>query len=277
MTVAIDIILPVFGVILIGYLAARLNVFGRSDIEGPSRFVFTFAIPMLTFRSLATADFPSAMPWDFLLSYYGGVFVVFGAGMGLARAGFGRPPESLGIYALGSGFSNTVLLGIPLVLTAFGPRASVPLFMIITFHSFLLMPAVTTILETGRGGGTGTWRWWHNTMVSLLRNPIILGLLAGVAVNLSGFELPKAVDAVTGALGTTATPGALFAMGASLSQYRVAGNLGEAVAVSGVKLLLHPLLVWGLATVVFDDEQLWASVAVLMAALPSGVMMFVFA
>ncbi len=277
MNIVLDIILPVFGVVFIGYVAGRFSWIGREAIEGLSTFVFNFAIPALLFRSLATAELPADIPWGYLISYYAGVFTVFALGIAAARFWFAQPLEGQGIFALGAGFSNTVLLGIPLILTAFGEQASVPIFLIISFHSFLLMPTVTTIIEFGRGQGESVSQLWITTFKSLFTNPIILGLLAGMTFNLFSFGIPHALDSVAQMLGAAATPGALFAMGASLSQYRVAGNLSEAGVLSVFKLIVHPSVVWLLATFVFQIEPLWIAVAVVMAAMPTGVNMYLFA
>ncbi|MDH3695411.1 MAG: AEC family transporter, partial [Gammaproteobacteria bacterium] len=173
--------------------------------------------------------------------------------------------------------SNTVLLGIPLILTAFGEQASVPIFLIIYFHSFLLMPTVTTIIELGQGRGKSIGQLWLSTFKSLFTNPVILGLFAGMSFNLLNLPIPHAIDSVAQMLGAAATPGALFAMGASLSQYRVAGNLPAAGVLSVLKLVIHPLIVWLLAVFAFDIEPLWIAVAVVMAAMPTGVNMYLFA
>ncbi len=277
MHIVLDIILPVFGVVFIGFIAARLNWIGRDAIEGLSAFVFSFAIPALLFRSIAMTELPVDIPWRYLISYYGGVFCVFAVGIAAARLWFRQPLEGQGIFALGAGFSNTVLLGIPLILTAFGEQATVPLFLIISFHSFLLMPTVTTIIEFGRGQGESVGRLWLSTLKSLFTNPIILGLLTGLIFNLLKLGVPAALDSVAQMLGAAATPGALFAMGASLSQYRIAGKITEALVLSVIKLLLHPLIVWLLAAIIFRLEPLWIAVAVVMAAMPSGINMYLFA
>jgi len=68
--VILDIVLPVFGVMVIGYGAARLGFFSEQTCRVLTRFVFNFAIPALLFRSLATTDLPPVLPWGHLLSYY---------------------------------------------------------------------------------------------------------------------------------------------------------------------------------------------------------------
>lgn len=276
MEIVLNIILPVFGVLLLGYGAAWADLFDAAANRGLSLFAFNFAIPLLLFRSMAHADLPDAMPWGFLASYYIGAFIVFGLGMAVGWL-FSRRLDEQGILGLGAAFSNNAMLGIPLVLTTFGDTAALPLFLLISFHSLLLLPVATTIIEIGRGQ-SGALRYipW-NAIKGLIGNPLILALLAGLTFNLSDLAVPKFLDAMAVALGAAAAPCALFAMGGTLRQHRISGNRMEVSSLVSIKLLLHPLLVWALGTWVFTMASLWTRVAVVIAALPAGVTTYLFA
>ena len=139
------------------------------------------------------------------------------------------------------------------------------------------MPTVTVLLELGRGRSGGLWRIPLQVLRGLFSNPVIVGMLLGLGFNLLHLSIPTPLDNLAKTLGQAATPCALFAMGAALSRYRVAGNLPESLTLVGLKTLLHPLLVWLLATFVFTLPPLWTGVAVLIAALPTGVNAFLFA
>jgi hypothetical protein len=110
----------------------------------------------------------------------------------------------------------------------------------------------------------------------LASNPILWGLLGGVAINLLGLSLPAALERWTALVAGAAVPCALFSMGASLRAYRIAGALRVALVVVAIKLVVCPLAVWALATVVFDVPPLWAKVAILLAAMPVGVNVYLF-
>ena len=277
MALILDIILPVFGLVMLGFVAAKATWFDEGAIRGLSLFVFNFAIPVMLFRTLAQVELPETIEWGFLLSYYIGALAVFGLGMASAGLLFGRPLEAQGAAGLTAGYSNTVLLGIPLVLTAFGDAAALPLFLLVAFHSLLLFPTATAVIEAGRGRGEGLRRLPLVTAIGLARNPIVAGLALGLGFNLLGLPIPGPVDAVAATLGQAALPCATFAMGASLARYRIAGSLGESAVLIALKTLVHPVLVWLLATRVFSVDPLWASVAVVMAALPTGVNAYLFA
>ena len=277
MALILDIILPVFGLVILGFVAAKAKWFDEGAIRGLSLFVFNFAIPVMLFRTLARVEMPEAIEWGFLLSYYIGALTVFALGMASAGILYRRPLEAQGAAGLTAGYSNTVLLGIPLILTTFGDDAALPLFLLVAFHSLLLFPIGTAVIEAGRGRGAGLRNLPLVTAKGMAKNPIMVGLVLGLAFNLLDLGIPGPVDTIAETLGQAALPCATFAMGASLAQYRIAGSLGESGILIGLKILIHPLLVWLLATMVFDVAPLWASVAIVMAALPTGVNAYLFA
>jgi predicted permease len=135
-----------------GYAATFTRVFNRDAANALASFVFYFAIPVMMFRNMATTALPEAIAWGYLLSYLIGVALVFGIGMTAARLGFGGSFERQAIIGFGSAFGNSVLLGIPLVLTALGEQASLPLFLLLAFHSGAL-GNVRFSAAFGRSGG----------------------------------------------------------------------------------------------------------------------------
>jgi predicted permease len=277
MELIFGIILPVFGTLGLGYAAARFGVFDEAANRGLSLFVFNFALPLMLFRAIARADLPDALPWGYLLSYYLGAFAVFALAMAAGRVLFGRRLAEQGVLGLGAAFSNTGMLGIPLVMTAFGPSAALPLFVMIACHSLLMLPPTTALIEAGQGGRRSLGTLLLNLVTSVAATPIIWGLSAGLVFALAGFAIPGPLDAVASGLGAAATPCALFALGASLTRYSLGGHLKEPAVLVTLKTVVHPLLVWLLATRVFDVPQLWAMTAVTLAALPSGITPYLFA
>ena len=260
-----------------GYAATFTRVFGRDAANALAAFVFYFAIPVMMFRNMATTELPETIAWGYLGSYFLGVAVVFGIGMTTARLAFGGSFERQALIGFGSAFGNSVLLGIPLVLTSFGEQASLPLFLLLAFHSTVLFTAITVILEAGRGGGEALRAVPLRALKGLLGNPIIWGMAGGIGFSLLGLRLPGAIERFAVLLAGAAVPCALFSVGASLRAYRLVGALQPALLMVALKLVLQPLAVWLLAVWVFDVPPLWAKVVVLMAALPVGVNVYVFA
>jgi malonate transporter len=260
-----------------GYAATFTRVFDRAAADALASFVFYFAIPVMLFRNMATTALPEAIAWGYLLSYFLGVAIVFAVGMAIARPAFGGSFERQAIIGFGSAFGNSVLLGIPLVLTSFGDAASLPLFLLLAFHSTVLFTAITVIIEAGRGGGAALRAVPWRALTGLLANPILWGMAGGIGFSLLDLELPDAIERWADMMAGAAVPCALFSVGASLRAYRIVGALRPALLMVALKLIGHPLAVWLLATLVFDVPPLWAKVVILIAALPVGVNVYVFA
>jgi predicted permease len=277
MPTLLDAVLPVFGVVVVGYVAVRLRWLGGEAVRGLSLFVFNFALPAMLFRTLALTRLPDRIEWEFLVSFYGAALIVFAIGMAVARRTFGRPLVGQGLAGLTASYSNTVLLGIPIVLAAFGVEATVPLFLVVATQNLVLFPPATALIEAGLGRDRSLRGLLGPTIAALTKNPIVVSLTLGLLFNLLHLRTPGPVDTVVAALGSAAIPTATFALGATLARYRIAGSLGEAGLLICGKMLVQPLLVWLLATLVFDLAPLWTSVAVLMAGLPTGINAYLFA
>lgn len=272
----LEVVLPLFGLMALGFAAVRVGLIQQGGVRGLVLFVFNFSIPSLLLRSMAEMQFPADMEWGFLIAFYAGSFVTYGGGALLGRFVFGRPLADQAIFAMGAGFSNVVLMGIPITLTALGPEAALPMFLIIGFHSATFMPITVAIIQAGQPNGpTGVARV-RGIAADVLKNPIILGIIFGAAVNFIGTGIWIPVDRVLELLGTAAVPCALFAMGASLSGYPLAGDVPPALALTGLKLIVHPLIVWVVAVPVLGLSGLWAAVPVVMAAMPSAVNVYLF-
>ncbi len=276
MTVLLQVVAPIFGILALGFLSARLGALNPAAVRGLVLFVFNFAIPILLFRSLAITALPPDIQWSFLLSYYGGALTAYGLGIAAGRWVFRRPMADQAIFGMGAGFSNTVLIGIPVLFTAYGDEATLPTLLIIAFHGPVLMAATAGLVQLGRMGQLSLAEQARGVVGDIVRNPIILGLLLGIAANLSGLPIPEPIARMAEMLGGTAVPTALFALGASLAAYPLVGNVPPALLLSVLKLVVHPLIVWLLAVPVLGLHGIWVPVAVTMAAMPSGINVYLF-
>ena len=251
-------------------------MFGEAAAAALASFVFYFAIPVLLFRHMATTALPDVIAWGYLGAFYAGTAVAFALGMAIARTAFGGPFERQAIIGFGCAFGNSVLLGVPVVLTGLGEAASLPLFLLLAFHSALLFTVITVVLEVGGARREELREVPKKALRGLAGNPILWGLLGGIAFNLLGLTLPGAVERWSALVAGAAVPCALFSMGASLRAYRIAGALRVALVMVALKLVVCPLAVWALATFVFEMPPLWAKVAIVLAAMPVGVNVYLF-
>ncbi|HNB52488.1 MAG TPA: AEC family transporter [Anaerolineales bacterium] len=271
------VIFPVFAIALAGYLSARFKILDQRDVEGISKFVFAIAIPILLFNSLADVTLPEEINWQFWLSYYLISLLIYAVAVWISHRWFGHTPREQAIFGLGASYSNMVLVGLPIISTGLGEDALLPIFLLISIHSATLFFVVTLLVERGDGNGLTVRQVTVLTLKNLSRNPIIIGLMSGLAFNLLKIPIPTMVDDALGTLGDAALPCAIFVLGASLNAYKLAGHFREAWAMIGLKMVVHPLLVAVMALAVFHLDPLWAAVAVMMAGMPVGVNSFIFA
>lgn len=269
----LEIIFPVFAVVGLGYFIAYRRILDERDLRGLSRFVFKLALPFLLFDSLANALVPDEFQWGFMLAYYGVTFFIFGLGILISRAWFKAEPAEQGIFGLGASYSNLVLVGLPIMVAAFGDQATLPLFALISVQSLLMFPLVSLIAQRSAGRPSGL----RVSIRDLLENPILLGLGIGFAFQLLDWQLPGLLNNAVSLIGQAGLPCALVVLGASLREYRVSRPDSRAWTMIGLKLLLQPVLVWVLVFVVLEVEPLWAAVAVMAAGMPTGINAYVLA
>ncbi len=271
------IVLPVFGLIGLGFLASWSRYLPESIGEGLGDFVFMVAIPILLFKTLATAHFPDISPWPLWISYFGGVAVSWTLSDLMLRKLFGRDAKAGIIGGVSAGFSNAVLLGIPLVFTAFGEEGGVPILLIVAVQLPVLMAVSTVLIEwaehrdgtaTGPISPLGIAR---SIALNLVKNPLVIGIIGGTAWRLAGFGYAGPLQVLGDQVAVAAVPCALFALGMSLTKYGVRGHVLPAVLICVLKLVLMPAIVWVLATQVFSLPPFWTAVVTIVAACPTGV------
>jgi predicted permease len=178
---------------------------------------------------------------------------------------------------MGSAYSNALLIGLPLISAGLGEKALLPVFMLISIHSAILFFLVTLFAEGNGGDGRSIGNILRQTLGSLVKNPIIIGLVLGLLANLFSLAIPKPLDTAIGIISGAALPCALFVLGGSLSAYKLAGHFKEAWTLVALKTVIQPFLVWLLAFGVFQLDPLWGAVAVMMAAMPVGVNVYIIA
>jgi malonate transporter and related proteins len=276
MSASIETILFVFILIVLGYGAVALGLLKAEAGDGLSDFVFTFAIPLLLFRTILAAEFGDAAPWGLWATYFTAVAVTWTSGHLIIRRVFGRDARAGVVAGVTAAFSNLVLVGIPLVSGVYGTDGLVILSLIVSVHLVIMMATSIALFEwavrrdgvvTGR---VGIWPLVSGFVVQLLRNPLVIGILCGLAARLSGIEMPALATRLVDSLANVAAPVALFAMGMSLRRFGLHGHLVPALSLSLLKLMLMPAVALAMAWLL-DLPPLTAQVAVIAASLPAGV------
>ncbi|MRX50569.1 AEC family transporter [Paracoccus sp. S-4012] len=281
MVALIDVILPVFLVLGFGYAAARLGLFGDAAIDGVQRFAQNFAVPVLLMQSMARLDLSLDFDLAMLAAFYAGAFAGYFAGWAAARFAFGRGSEDAVAIGFVCMFSNTLLLGLPITERAYGEAALAGNFAIIAMHSPLLYTFGITVMEftRARGQRLSVGSVALRALMGVLRTPLVIGIMAGLALNLAlsaGLVLPQGAWDAVGIMARAAIPAALFGLGGVLHRYRPAGDAGMIAVCVAASLLLHPAITWGVAGALEVGTDGLRS-AVVTAAMPSGVNAYLFA
>lgn len=266
----LSIVLPVFGLIAIGYGARRAKLVLDRTGDGLSEYVFTIAVPALIFKTLTAADLPESQPWGYWFAYFLGAGIVWALAMVIGQRFFKLTRMDNVVAGFSSAQANTVMVGIPLILEAYGKPGAVPLFLLIAIHLPIMMTIATLMAEKGH-------THWRRMTRQLLLHPILLAIFFSTAFRFSGLPVPATIKTIIEMLGASAIPCALIAMGIALYRYGVGEDFKLAATISALKLVLHPLLVYLFAFHVFTMPPVWAGVAVLFASSPAGVNAYLFA
>lgn len=271
------VVLPVFLVMAAGYAATRSGVFSSSAVDGLMVFTQNFAIPCLLFRALVDLDLGAVFDPRLLASFYVGAVTCFVLGILGARLAFGRRPGEAVAIGFGALFSNSVLLGLPIMERAYGADSLSPTFAIISIHApFCYLVGIAT-MEFARADGRGLADTLRAVGRAMFRNALMIGLMLGFVVNLGGIPLPGPLRDALDMMANAALPGALFGLGGILTRYAIRASLAEAGMIAALSLILHPGIAYALSAGVFGLPEGFVRSAVVTAAMAPGVNTYVFA
>ena len=256
--------LPFFALIGTGWLAGRLRLFSAEATAALTKFVFYFALSAMLFGFAAALDIRQLFDPRFALAYVGGSAALWLLAAAAARSR-GAPASEAAMLAHTSVIGNTGFLGVPMLVVLLGPAAIGPVLMVLTIDLVVFSTLITLIVAAARHGRVSL-----GTLLPVLRgligNPMIVAMLAGLGWSALRLPLPAPATEFLSLLGGAATPGALFAIGASLA-LQPARLPGTAATLSFAKLVLHPASV-ALAAWLLAVEPTAAGVMVAAAALP---------
>jgi malonate transporter and related proteins len=274
-------VFPVFAILGFGMLFARRGIFDAAAAGILNRFVFYIGAPALLFSLLNKASV-AEFEWRVLLLYFASEMAIYALGAALARFMFKRAWRESLLLGMTACFVNHVFFVLPMARVLYGDAASAPITAIITVDSVLIFALTIVGLELSVPGSHSG----RKVMTLLLRHPLLQAIAAGMAVNLLGIPLHDGVHTFTGFVGAAASPLALFALGIILSSTSNPGLDKVALTVTGLKVVVHPLLAWALfsslalgaaASPHTPTNPAWISSALLVAAGPCGAMPFVLA
>lgn len=267
----------IFGLVALGYLAGLAGLLRDESGDALADFATTIALPVLLFRTLATSDFGEASPWSLWATYFVAVAASWWLGQFITARVFGRDRRASIIGGIASGFSNLVLLGLPFTLGIFGAAGVSVLSLIVAIHlPVMLGVSVLLFAFADKDGERALGEEALQFLKALATNPLVVGIVLGLVWRFLGFTMPALGQRMVDTFASVAGPLALFAMGLGLRRFGITANFGPGLTLSVIKLVFMPAVALAMA-LAFGLPPLAAKVAVLAAAMPTGINPFLFA
>ena len=269
-----NLLAPFFGLIGLGFFCGKVVRRPEAGLAWMQFFLIYVALPCLFYRLIADKPLDQLTNWPFIaattISTYCAFALSFAAGMWYTK---GDMPQSV-MQGVAGSYSNIGYMGPPLILSALGPQASAPVVLIFVFDNLLLFSLVPLLMAVAGIEKRSFMATIGDIVLKVVTHPFNIATAAGVAASYLHFELPSALDKMSTWLSNAAAPCALFLLGVTVALRPLGRMPGEVPALVFIKLILHPLLVLVLLSIL-GDFGIWAYAAVIMAALPPALNIFV--
>ena len=276
------LVLPLFSLILLGWLVARWRPLPLAGLAWLNVFILYLALPALFFRLLARTPVAEFANGAFLLRTTLATFLVFAACFAIARLARRGDTRVATIQGFAGAYGNIGYMGPPLAIAAFGPEAGVPVALVFCLDNSMHFTLAPLLMALGARGEDGAPRESIPALLGgivrkIVTHPFILSTIAGIVAAVLRWAPPGPLDALLVMLSNAAAPCALFAMGVTAALRPLRRVPPELFWLVPIKLVVHPLVVYLLLAPLPGLEPLWLHAAVLLAALPSATNVFVLA
>ena len=274
MLYVINVVLPVFALILIGYVCGKTRRLGENASTELNRFVVWVALPAQLFHFASNSSWQSLWQPGFITAFFGAGLAVYFLVFGLSWYR-NRDLASASFSGLSASYSNTGYMGIPLCILALGQDGLAPA-VLSTFLVFGLFALATVFIEIGVLAHKKPHEIVWSVFKSLCTNPLLIAPVMGLLWSLGGIALYDPLEQVISFLAAAASPCALVSIGLFLVQKREFVS-SEAWGMSAAKLILQPCIALVIADRILGLPSLWVNAAVLLSALPTGTGPFMLA
>ena len=270
----LNISIPFFALIFLGFVAHAIGFIDAAGARTMSKFAFYVTLPPYMFLKITASEPAAILNWGFVWRYESSTILIYLTAALIAHLLFRLGRLESGIFGLNVAYPNYGYMGIPLAILAFGDGAALPMALIL-FADTIVLLALTACFVAGNDGGPIAAI--KRIAVTMITNPLVLAVLAGLLFSASGLILPQIPLQFGNLLAGAAAPVALFALGATLYGQPVRAAAAEISAISLLKLILHPLLVALFFLGLPGQDPLWVKVAILSSCLPVAANVFMLA
>jgi predicted permease len=268
-------LLPIFAIILTGWLAGASGYMPRALAAPLMRFAYYVAMPALVFLTIADESLHALLDWRFIAAFGGGSMICFAAVMMFARIAGGAGVGKSGMLAAAVSMTNTGFVALPILKTLFGKPGVLAAAIATVFIGAVMFPLLVLLLEIGRYDTSRNIRT-AALFRQIATNPVILATIFGLLWSMLGTRLPGPVASSLTILGEALTPCALFAIGLDLTIAELRERLGLYALLTALKLAVMPLVVYALCVAAGLDRTATVA-AVVCAAVPTAKSAYVLA
>lgn len=235
---------PIYLLIAIGYLTTRASLFAKADMRVLGKFVLNLALPALIFNAMAQRPLGDILNLGYLLAYLVGTLTVMALGLlWCRRSAVAKGPAGV-IAVMGMSCSNSSFVGYPIVLLALPAAAGIAFALTLLVENVIVIPLLLALAERGTTHAESWASQVRQSLVRLARNPLIMGLSAGLLVSLFRLELPVPLAKTISMLAMASGALSLFVIGGALVGLQFRGMVQQVAPVAFGKLLIHPLAVF---------------------------------
>jgi malonate transporter and related proteins len=271
-----DLILPVFAVIVTGWIVGYTGYLSRTLSDALIHFAYNIAMPALLIVTIAQEPSHSLINWRFLVAFGGGSLLCFILVLGVMSIHVSRSLASRTMHGMAASMTNTGFVALPVLQAIYGQRAVLPAAIATVFVAVVMFPTTVILLELDQRDARGSRTAPMATVKHIVLNPMVISTLIGMLWSVLDLRMPRPVVSYLGIFADALTPCALFAIGLGLSIDGLRANIGRSSLLSAVKLVIMPLIVYGLS-VSLRLDPLYTIAAVICAAVPTAKTVYILA
>ncbi|MFH7766695.1 AEC family transporter [Acinetobacter sp. BSP-28] len=262
------VIVPIFFLLALGYLSVKFQLLTKEQVNAVGAFVIKIALPALFFQSLAAKDLHEIWYPEYFFVYSGVTFILYAAAFFIVSHYFKNNRSQSAVLSLGAAMSNTGLIGTAVLSLLMGQKAMTYTSLVVIIESVLLIPVVLILAELGTSQKANFSQIIQSTLVTLLKNPLFMGVMLGIACAIFQIHIPKQLDQVLLLLGQTASPLALFSIGGGIVGLTLKYVNTQSFYLVISSNLIMPLLMFLGLTYLTDVSQEMVYAGTIIAALP---------
>jgi malonate transporter len=272
----LNLALPYFGLIFLGFACGRITRIPIQGLAWMDFFIIYMTLPALFYRILAKTPFEQLNNVPFIVTATLGTFLVLMLSLGVAWL-FRRDLAQAAIGQLAGAYGNIGYMGPGLALATVGAQAAAPVALIFCFETLVFFSIVPFLMALARPEGKGFGALALDVVHKIALHPLMVASALGALSAALRFEPPASIDRLLQFLANASAPCALFTLGVTVALRRLNGVSPDVAVLVLVKLVLHPMVALLLLTAFGPFDPNWVKSAVLMAALPPALNVFVLA